>query len=135
MTDFTPKHAAACALTLLVMATDTMTSGHLPATVSPGRGIEQVGAYASTLDQLATAVHAIPFEQGREYYIVATCGEGCDVDLELRSPGGREIDRHVSAGTPEVAVIPAASGRYRAVVSMRRCDAAPCAYTLDVMAR
>jgi hypothetical protein len=135
MTDFTPRTAAACALTLLVMAADTTTTSHVPSPSRPSRGIEQVGAYASALGPRQTAVHVVPLEQGRESHVVATCGDGCDVDLALLSPVGREIDRHVSSGTPEVAVIPAASGRYQAVVTMRRCDATVCAYTLAVMAR
>jgi len=135
MTDFTPRTAAACALTLLAMAADTTTTSYAPSPARSSRGIEQVGAYASALGLHESAVHVVPLEQGRESHVVATCGGDCDVDLELRSPAGREVDRHVSAGTPEVAVIPSASGRYRAVVTMRRCDVQVCAYTLAVMTR
>lgn len=134
MTDLTPRTAVACALTLVVMVADTMTTSHVPSPPTT-RALEQVGAYASTLAPHQAAMHVVPLEQGRESHVVATCSDGCDVDLALLSPVGREIDRHVSAGTPEVAVIPAASGRYRAVVTMRRCDAVVCAYTLAVLAR
>lgn len=135
MTDFTPKHAAVCALTLLVAAADTMTSSTRPPSNLSYRAVTTVGAYASTLGSRGSATHAIPFSRGREYYLGATCGDGCDVDLELQSPLGRPIDRHLGPGTAEVAVIPAASGSYKALVTMQRCDAGTCAYTLIVRAR
>ena len=136
MTAVTPKQLAASALTLLLMAADAMTSATRPSSAGRGAPLEQVEAYASSLETGETAMHTIAFEKGREYHLEATCGEGCNVDLQLFSPFDREIDRHVAAeGTPEVAVIPSNTASYQAEVTMTACRLQPCAYTLAVFAR
>ena len=135
MFDFTPRHLAAITLTMLTMAADTLTSAPAPRDTFRVGGLESVGAYASSLAPGQTAIHAVPFDKGREYHLTATCGDGCDVALRLFAPSGSELDRHVAARKPEVAVVPAASGLYRVDVAMTACPAALCAYTVTVLAR
>lgn len=136
MNAITPKHIMASALTLLLMAADTMTVSTRPSSTGRGSSVERVAAYASSLDAGATTSHTLAFEKGREYHVEATCANGCGIDMQLFSSSGRELDRFVGgAGTPEVAVIPSATGNYRAAVSMVACRVQPCAYTLTVFAR
>jgi hypothetical protein len=136
MTAVTPKQIAASALTLLLMAADTMTVATRPSSTRRGNTLEQVEAYASSLGAGETAVHSLTFEKGREYHLEAACADGCSVDMQLFSSSGRELDRHVgAAGTPEVAIITSNTGSYRAEVKMVACRVQPCAYTLAVFAR
>jgi len=131
----TPKHIVAIALTLMLMAADTMTAARVSA---PHRAntLEQVATYASSLDAGQTATHSLAFERGREYHVEATCADGCSANIELYSPSGREIDRYIGgAGTPEVAVVTSNTGRYRADVTMVACPVQHCAYSLAVFAR
>ena len=135
MTAVAPKPFAACALTLLLMATETMTVATRPSSPRHEGALAQVGTYASSLRSGETAIHTIPFVKGREYRLTAACGKGCDVDLHLFSPRNREIDRHVSGKATEVATIPSTSGTYHAEVRMAACPIQPCDYTLTVFAR
>jgi hypothetical protein len=132
----TPKHITASALTLLLMAADTMTVGTRPASNPRDHTLEQVAAYAASLGTGKTAMHTLAFERGREYHVEAACTDGCTVDMQLYSSTGREIDRHVGgAGTAEVALVTSNTGNYRASVTMVACRVQPCAYTLAVFAR
>ena len=136
MTALSPKHISASALTLLLMAADTMTVATRPAAPPRSNSLEQVAAYASSLGTGKTATHTLAFERGREYHLEAACADGCTVDMQLYSSSGREIDRHVGgSGTAEVAVVTSNTGNYRAQVTMVSCRVQPCAYTLAVFAR
>ena len=136
MTAVTPKQLAASALTLLLMAAETITVTRRPADSDTTVMLEQVSAAASSLETGQTTAHTVGLEKGRQYHLATACGTGCTVRLQLFSPAGREIDRHVgSRGTPEVAVIPSITGRYRAQVTMARCAIPRCPYTLAVFVR
>ena len=135
MTAVTPKQLAASAMSLLLMAAETMTIATRPDANREADLFAQVGAFSSSLETGRTARHAVSFEKEREYHVVGTCRAGCELKLRLFSPSGREIDRHVGSGTPEVAVIPSQSARYRTEVTMAACRIQPCAYTLHVLAR
>ena len=132
----TPKHITASAMTLLLMAADTMTVATRPSSPPRDHTLTQVAAYASALDTGKTALHTLAFEKGREYHVEAVCTDGCTVDMQLYSATGREIDRHLGgAGTAEVALITSNTGNYRATVTMIACRVQPCGYTLAVFAR
>jgi len=135
MTVVTPKQLAASAMTLLLMAAETMTIATRPDPAREPDALARVGVISSSLEAGATAHHPVAFEKGREYHVVGTCRSGCSIELRLYSPTGREIDRHIGSGTPEVAVIPASSARYRTDVTMKACPITPCAYTLDLLVR
>jgi hypothetical protein len=124
------------ALTLLLLATDISPFDARDATTRRAEPLAQVGAYAATLSTSQTAGHAIALERGREYHVAARCSGGCAVTLQLFSPAGREVDRDLTRhASPEVAVVPAASGRYRADVTMTGCAIHLCTYTLAVFVR
>lgn len=132
----TPKPCVAGVLTLLLMAADTRPFDTRPESTRGAEPLEQVGGYAASLSTGETTLHAIAVQQGREYHVAARCSGGCDVDVRLFSPSGREIDRHVNGeGMPEVTVIAAASGRYRADVTMTACPIHRCTYTLAAFVR
>ena len=135
MTAVTFKQLAASAMTLLLMAAETMTIAIRPDPNREADTLAQVEAFASSLEAGGKARYAVSLEKGREYHVVGSCVAGCDIDLRLFSPSGHEIDRHVGAGTPEVAVIPSASARYHTEVTMAACPIHPCAYTVNVLAR
>ena len=135
MTVMPPKQLAASAMTLLLMAAETMTIATRPDSSRERDALARVGAISSSLAAGDTAHHPVAFEKGREYHVVGVCGPGCLMELRLYSPSGREIDRHSGGGMPEVAVIPSSSATYRADVTMKVCPVAPCAYTLDLLVR
>ena len=71
MTAVTPKQLAGSALTLLLMAADAMISATRPSSAGRGAPLEQVEAYASSLETGETAMHTNAFDKGREYHLEA----------------------------------------------------------------
>jgi hypothetical protein len=71
---------------------------------------------------------------GERYVVAAACDRDCsDVDLQLLSPAGWEIDSDfLSDDEPIVYATPARSGTYRIRVSMASCSVEPCEYFAGV---
>ena len=71
---------------------------------------------------------------GHSYVVAAACDADCsDVDLQLFSPSGDEVDRDLlSDDEPIVFAAPYSSGRYTVRVSMARCSREPCEYYAGV---
>ena len=120
MTAVTPKQIAASALTLLLMAADTMTVATRPSSTRRGNTLGRWRPSVLPRRRGNCGAH-LAFEKGREYHLEAACADGCSVDMQLFSSSGRELDRHVgAAGTPEVAIITSNTGSYRAEAEIGR---------------
>lgn len=123
-------------VTVLLCAADTLTSASRPAATERAGAFHQVDNRASTLARGETAMHYVALASGREYHLSARCDDGCDADLQLFSPAGRELDRDISrVRPPDVSVVPSGTGRYRVDVTMRACGHDSCDYSLAVLTR
>ena len=136
MGDYSMTHAIVVALSLAFAGAESLAVGHFPAGAAASMLQRQVSASA-TLPSGGTQEHAVRFTRGREHWVVATCGRDCgSVTLRLFSPKGVELDRNATgSSSPEVAVIPAHTAAYRVAVTMERCAAEGCPYSIDVFSR
>ena len=100
-----------------------------------GDGYTRVGPPRSGwLDDDETAQFTVWLTAGTSYVVAAACDVDCsDVDLQLFSPSGDEVDRDfLSDDEPMVFAAPYTSGRYTVRVSMARCAREPCEYYAGV---
>jgi hypothetical protein len=130
-------HAIVLSLSVGLATADIMAGSGIPSPVAAGRPLHVVAEQTGTLARGATGVHAMRFENGREYRIVAACRGTCGgLTVQLFSPGGRELDRHQRASQrADVATIPSGSGTYEVEVTMARCESRSCDYSLTVRNR
>ena len=129
--------AIVLSLSIALGTADMMEGSGIPAPVAAGRSLHVVAEQTGTLERGATGVHAMRFENGREYRIVADCRRTCgSLTVQLFSPSGRELDRHERAArTADVATIPSGSGTYQVEVTMAGCESERCDYSLTVLNR
>ncbi|WP_239491272.1 hypothetical protein [Luteitalea sp. TBR-22] len=129
--------AIVIALSALLAAAETFAIATTPTAPGALTTRRTVATFDGRLEAGATAYHPVLLERGREYRVrVEAVAPGADVDLQLFSPAGREIDRAIGHGIrPSVATVPSGNGRYQVDVTMARCPVQPCAYRLVVLAR
>ena len=129
--------AIVLSLSIGLATADIMAGSGIPSPVAAGRPLHVVAQQTGTLERGATGIHAMRFENGREYRIVAACRGACGgLTVQLFSPGGRELDCHQRASrTAGVATIPSGSGTYQVQVTMARCESRSCDYSLTVRKR
>ena len=86
------------------------------------------------LDEGESATRSVWLSAGQRYLVAAACDRDCsDVDLQLFSPAGIEVDSDLgSDDEPIVYATPARSGTYRIRVSMPSCSVDPCEYFAGV---
>lgn len=131
------KPAIILSLSILLVTADALAGSGIPSPAAPGRPLQRVAEQAGTLERGATGVHAVRFEYGREYRVVAACPGTCGgLTVQLFSPRGRELDRsQAPSPTADVATVPSGSGTYQVEVTMARCESETCDYSLTVLAR
>ncbi len=131
------KYAIVSALSLLLGGAETFAIAARPTMPTAAATRHHVATIDGRIEAGATALHRVAFERGREYRVrVEALAPGADVDLQLFSPAGHELDRDTSGqARPEVATVPSGSGRYEVDVTMARCPVERCAYRLVVVAR
>ena len=129
-------HAIAVALSICLASAASLTVNATPEARSRGR-LQRIGTATGALEDGATGTHLLPLTRGREHRVVAACEGACgDMTLRLFSPAGVELVWNTApAAIPEVATVPSGTGRYRVDVTMARCAAARCGYSLIVFAR
>ena len=86
------------------------------------------------LDDGESARFTVWLTGGERYAVAAACDRDCsDLDLQLFSPAGDEVDRDfLSDDEPLVFAAPSTSGRYTVRVSMASCSREPCEYYAGV---
>jgi serine protease Do len=103
--------------------------------VMRGNGLRLVGPVRlGAARQGQRQVEEFELEEGTRYFILARCDHDCtELDLRLSDGSGHTVAEDGSDGDlPTVSFVSEASGRYRAVVGMARCNAEPCAYGVAV---
>jgi uncharacterized membrane protein len=73
----------------------------------------------------------------KEASCIARCDVDCtDIDLRLKAPGGREIEKDVDDDDiPEVSVTPGEEGEYTVRVTMANCNRKPCFFAVGALIR
>lgn len=127
----------AAVVLLLAVAADAQTRAifqRISASLVSG-GYTRVGTPTTGwLDEGEAARFTVWLTGGERYAIAAACDRDCsDVDLQLFSPAGDEVDRDfLSDDEPMVFAAPYVSGRYTVRVSMASCSVDPCEYYAGV---
>jgi hypothetical protein len=136
MRDSAIKHAIVVALSICLASAASPPVNATPEARSRGR-LQRVGTVTGALEDGATGTHFLSLTRGREHRVVAACEGACgDMTMRLLSPAGVELVWNTApAALPELAAVPSGTGRHRVDVTMARCAAARCGYSLIVFAR
>jgi len=90
--------------------------------------------YTGQLRQGQDETLRVPLRGGVEYALVALCDEDCrDIEVRVLAEDDAVVARSEGWNdTPLLEVRPAASGKYRIVVTMSHCGTSPCAYGVGI---
>ena len=131
------KYAIVTGLSLLLGGAETLAASATPS-MRDGVGFDRAATtITGRIAPGTTASHLVGLERGREYRVrVTAASRSTGIDLQLTSPGGRELDRDMStASVTEVAIVPSGRGHYEVGVTMARCPTSKCEYQLIVLSR
>ena len=131
------KYVIVLVLSLMLGGAETFAAATAPSIPGATTAFEAATRITGRIQPGTTATHPVRFERGRKYRVrVTAVSPGAALELQLFSPGGRELDRDArTARATEVATIPSGRGRYEVDVTMARCPTESCAYRLVVLSR